>query len=195
MVTNRTSAFPNQTQAWDYDRLGRVTEHRIRGEKCTTGPGPITCPIGDVAGERLAYDAVGNVRSVASLATNFTLAFTYDRQHQLATVTSTDVPQSYSADFSYSPGGMVWRARIGSRNASADVFPRHVEYDYLGDGSPGDPAAVRSLLNLSAADPQTAAPIATFDHDLRGNVTSPGPAASFGRSCTTAKTSYARHAR
>jgi len=175
----RNTPLSNQLVQWRYDRNGRVTSTGIFTLPCTPSGGFDTaCKYALVAGERLTYEDVGNVRSVENIAHAHVLDFTYDPQHQLETAVSratnhAAAGETYAAYFGYHPGGRVREVDITA--SAADIPNRHVRYDYPGDGAvelrgPGDAAAVAQLTRLDVASAGADAALASFDYDARGNL-------------------------
>lgn len=158
-------------QTWSYDDLGRVTDHRIGLDACATANAPcIPTPLG---GETVGYEDKGNVRSLRYLPTGLELEMGYDAQHQLTTVTSSDLV-TYAAGFTYSPAGRILTSFVGSRIATTDVEPRDVEYIYgeSWTADRGDVAAPRALINVGEATPglATGAPLARYTYGPTGNL-------------------------
>jgi len=151
VVRARTS--PGTTQTFDYDALGRVTQHVVIG----ADEEPI-------AGESLSWDLVGNVESVESVATGLRIDYGYDSQYQLRTAVAED-PTAYTGYFEYSKAGRVQLADVAVPASSPGAVSRTVTHQYDPPGSDADPAAVRSLVDTESGDT-----VASFDYDERGNV-------------------------
>jgi YD repeat-containing protein len=116
------------------DQLGRVTS-----DQGTTSRGRLYR-------EQRTYFGAGDTATLSSerlgLPTH-RFQFGYDPQHQ---VTSASGDQGYGANFTYSPNGRVWTAKVDAPSSAPLAYPRDVIYDYTGDS---DPEAVDALIEPS----------------------------------------------
>lgn len=174
--TDTTGAMTFVESNWTYDTLGRVKSQVVQ-----TGPGPT-----QVVRQELAYFGNDNPKTLTHyLGTNAKVFdFTYDRRHQLKSVSST-TPGYFDATYNYSPGGRFTRATesqtITPLPLGTDVRPRDVKYVY-GDA---DPERVTALANASGDTTYAA-----YSYDAAGNMTMRCNGSTVGATCAGEFTEY-----
>ncbi|MEP6861711.1 MAG: toxin TcdB middle/N-terminal domain-containing protein, partial [Deltaproteobacteria bacterium] len=154
---------------WTYDVLGRVNRQVVQ-----KGPGPT-----QVARQDLAYNGTDDPKSLdhwlgASNHKHYNYAFDY--RHELTTVGETQLPNAFTASYTYNTAGRFLTAKESAATLpNSDVRPRNVSYKY--DGV--DPEEVTALTKVSGGATAWA-----FAYDAAGNETMRCSGAIVNRSCT-----------